>query len=51
MTVIAILRVGFHEVVLQSSQIARVLVERFANTVVRLIGFPEGQLVQPRSGN
>ena len=51
MIVIAILRVGFHEVVLQSGQIARVLVERFANTVVQLISFPKGQLVQPQSGN
>ena len=48
---IAIVRIGFQEVVLQSGQIARVLVERFDNTVVRLIGFPRGQLVQPRSGN
>ena len=48
---IAIVRVGFQEVVLQSGRLARVLVERFDNTVVRLIGSPGGQLVQPRSGN
>ena len=51
MTVIAIVRVGFQEVGLQSGQLARVLIERFDNTVVWLIGFPGGQLVQPRSGN
>ena len=51
MTVIAIVRVRFQEVVLQSGQFARVLVERFDNIVVRLIGLPGGQLVQPRSGN
>ena len=48
---IAIVRVGFQEVVLQSGQPACVLVERFDNIVVRLIGFPGGQLVQPRSSN
>ena len=48
---IAIVRVGFQEVDLQSGQLARVLVERFDNTVVRLISFPGGQLVQPRSSN
>ena len=48
---IAISRVGFQGVVFQSGQLARVLVERSDNTVVRLIGFPGGQLVQPRSGN
>ena len=48
---IAIVRVDFQEVVLQSGQLARVLVERFDNTVVRLIGFPGGQLVHPRLGN
>ena len=31
--------------------ITRVLVERSDNTAVRLIGFPGGQLVQPRSDN
>ena len=48
---IAIARVGFQGVVFQSGQLARVLVERSDNTAVRLIGFPGGQLVQPRSGN
>ena len=45
MTVTAIVRVGSQEVVLQSGQLARVLVERSDNTIVRLIGFPTGQLV------
>ena len=45
MTVIAIARVGSQGVVLQSGQLAHVLVERFDNTAVRLIGFPGGQLV------
>ena len=48
---IAIARVGSQEVVLRSGQLARVLVERSDNTAVRLIGFPRGQLVQPRSDN
>ena len=48
---IAIARVGSQGVVLRSGQLARVLVERFDNTAVRLIGFPGGQLVQPRSNN
>ena len=48
---IAIMRVGSQEVALWSGQLARVPVERFDNTVVRLIGFPKGRLVQPRSGN
>ena len=42
MTVISIVRVGFQEVGLQSGHLARVLAERFDNTVVRLIGFPGG---------
>ena len=37
MTVIAIASVGSQGVVLRSGQLARVLVERFDNTVVRLI--------------
>ena len=48
---IAIARVGSQGVVLRSGQLARVLVERSDNTVVRLIGFPGGQLVQPRLDN
>ena len=48
---IAIARVGSQKVVLQSGQLARVLVERFDNTAVWLIGFTGGQLVQPRSDN
>ena len=48
---IAITRVGSQGVVLWSGHFARVLVERSGNTVVRLIGFHGGQLVQPRSGN
>ena len=51
MTVIAIVRVGFQEVVLQSGQFSRVLVDSFDNIVVRLIGFPGGQVVRPRSSN
>ena len=51
MTVIAIVRVGFPEVDLHSGQLVRVLVGRFDNTVVRLIGFPGGQPVRPRLGN
>ena len=51
MTVIAIARVGSQGVVLRSGQLARILVERFDNTFVRLIGFLGGQLVQPRSDN
>ena len=51
MTVIAIARVGSQGVVLRSGQLARILVERFDNTFVRLIGFLRGQLVQPRSDN
>ena len=51
MTVIGIMRVGSQGVVLQSSQLARVLVERSDNTAVRLISFPRGQPVQPRSDN
>ena len=51
MTVIAIARVGSQGVVLRSGQLAHVLLERFDNTVVWLIGFPGGQLVQPRSDN
>ena len=47
MTVIAIVRVGSQEVILRSGQLARVLVERFDNTAMRLITFPGGQLVQP----
>ena len=48
---IAIVRVGSQEVVLRSGQLARVLVERFDNTAVRLTCFLGGQLVQPRSDN
>ena len=48
---IAIVRIGSQEVVLRSGQLARVLVERFDNTVVQLIGFLGGQLVQPQSNN
>ena len=48
---IAIVRVSSQGVVLRSDHLACVLVERSDNTVVRLIGFPRGQLVQPRSGN
>ena len=48
---IAIARVGSQGVVLRSGQLARVLVERSDNTAVRLISFPGGQLVQPRSDN
>ena len=51
MTVIVIVRVGSQEVVLRSGQLDRILVVRFDNTAVRLTGFPEGQLVQPRSDN
>ena len=51
MTVIAIVRVGFPEVDLQSGQLVRVLVERFDNTAVRLIGYPGGQPVRPQLGN
>ena len=42
MTVIAIVRVGFQEVVLPNGQLARVLIERFDNIVVRIIGFLGG---------
>ena len=48
---IAIARVGSQGVVLWSGQLARVLVQRFDNTVVRLIGFLGGQLVQPQLDN
>ena len=51
MTLIAIARIGSQGVVLRSGQLARVLVERFDNIVVWLIGFPGGQLVQPWSDN
>ena len=51
MTVIALVRVGFSEVDLQSGQLIRVLVGRFDSTVARLIGFPRGQPVRPRLGN
>ena len=44
-------RVGSRGVVLRSSHLARVLVERSDNTVVRLIGFPGSQLDQPQSNN
>ena len=48
---IVIARVGSQGVVLRRGQLVRVLVERFDNIVVRLIIFPGGQLVQPRSDN
>ena len=51
LTVIAIARVGSQGVVLRSSQFARVLIKRSDNTVLWLIDFLGGQLVQPQSGN
>ena len=48
---ITIARVGSQGVVLQSGLLGSVLVERSDNTAMRLIGFPGGQLVQPRSDN
>ena len=51
LTVIAIARVGSQGVVLRNGQLARVLAERSDNTTVRPIGYPEGQLVPPRSDN
>ena len=51
MIVIAIAMVGSQGVVLRDSRLARVLVERFDNTTAWIIGFPGGQLVQPRSNN
>ena len=38
----AIVRAGSQEVVLRSGQLARVFIERFDNTAVRLTGFPGG---------
>ena len=48
---IAIAKVGSQGVVPQRGLLGRVLVERSDNTVVQLIGFPGGQLVQTRSDN
>ena len=51
MTVIAIKRVDFPKGDLQSGLLVRVLIGRFDNTTVQLIGFPGGQFVRPRSGS
>ena len=50
-TVIAIVMVGSQGVVLRDNWLARVPVERFDDTAMRLIGFPGDQLVRPRSDN
>ena len=51
MTLIAIARVDPQGVVHWNTRLARVPAVRVDNTVKRLIGFPEDQLVQTQSGS